>query len=180
MNTQRKRFGGCSPTPDGDIRAWRRSWKVVLPSALVVAVLGLSLGVAYAFVTSSGSGTAVATTGSMQTVTIDAIAQDPSESLLPGATADATFAVDNPNPVAVTLVSVVQNGTISVSGGSGCTLADSGVTFANQTGLSISIPASTSDYDIDLLGAMSMASSSADGCQNATFSIPITITVQEG
>jgi hypothetical protein len=153
---------------------------VVLPSALLVVLLGLGLGVAYAYVTSTGSGAGTAAAGSMQTVTIDALPQVPSGALLPGATADATFAVDNPNPVTVTLVGVVQNGTISVNGGSGCTLANSGVSFTNQTGLSISIPASTTDYAIDLGGAVAMASTSANACQNATFMIPVTITVDQG
>lgn len=151
--------------------------KVVL---VLLIVASIALGkVAGAAITSSGSGSGTAATGSLQNVTIDAMAQDPSESLLPGTTADATFAIDNPNASALTLISVVQNGSISVNGGSGCTLANSGVTFSDQTGLSISIPPDVTDYNVDLLSAMSMSASSNNGCQNATFTVPITITAHE-
>ena len=86
--------------------------------------------------------------------------------------------VNNPNAYAVTLVSVTGNGTITHDAGhSGCTTT--GVTFTDQTGLTKTIPASASNYQILLSGAVSMDSSSSNGCQGATFSIPVTITVHK-
>jgi len=75
----------------------------------------------------------------MQAVTIAAIGgETPNTPLLPGSSGEVILKVDNPNPAntSVHLVSVVAHGTISVSGGNGCTLANSGVTFADQTSLS--------------------------------------------
>jgi hypothetical protein len=146
---------------------------------VVLVAVGAGIGAAWASVSSTGAGSGAATVNSAQTVTIDATAQDPSASLLPGGTADATFAVDNLNPVTMTLISVVQSGAITVAG-AGCTLANSGVTFTNQTGLTIVVPANASVYNVDLPTALTMATSSANACQNATFQIPITITVQQG
>lgn len=111
-------------------------------------------------------------------MTIDAAVQDPSGALLPGQSADATFAVDNPNGAPVTIVSVVGAGTISVSG-SGCTLTNSGVTFTDQTGLSISVPADATDYQIDLPGTVSMSATAPNACQNALFDIPVTVSADQ-
>ena len=79
----------------------------------------------------------------------------------------------------MTLVSVSGNGTITPdSGHSACTTT--GVTFTSQTGLATTIPASATNDQIDLNGAVSMNTSSSNGCQGATFSIPVTITVDKG
>jgi hypothetical protein len=149
-----------------------------LVSALaVVGVLAVG-GVAWAYFTSSGSGSAHASTGSMSTVTLNAAAGTPSTPLYPGGTGDVSLEVNNPNAYAVTLVSVAGHGTITPDAGhSGCTTT--GVTFTNQTGLSTTIPASASNYQIHLPGTVSMGSSSSSGCQGATFSIPVTITVEK-
>ena len=54
------------------------------------------------------------------------------------------------------------------------------MTFNNQTLASNNnLPASTNNIAFDLAGAVSMASSAADGCQGATFTIPVSITVQQ-
>ena len=53
------------------------------------------------------------------------------------------------------------------------------MTFANQTGISTTIPGGVSNYQVHLSGAVSMGSSSSSGCQGATFAIPVTITVEE-
>jgi len=115
----------------------------------------------------------------MSTVTLNAVAGNPSTPLYPGGTGDVSLEVNNPNAYAVTLVSVAGNGTITPDAGhSSCTTT--GVTFTNQSGLSTIIPASASGYQIRLPGAVSMGSSSSSGCQRATFSIPVTITVDKG
>jgi hypothetical protein len=146
--------------------------------AAAAVIIGLSGGAAYAYFTSSGSGSGVATTGSMETVTIAAItSQTPNTALLPGSAGEVVVNVHNPNAFAVSLVSVVADGSISVSGGlGGCTVANSGVSFTSQNGLSVPIPATTTKL-VRLAGAASMSSTSANGCQGATFSIPVTITV---
>jgi predicted ribosomally synthesized peptide with SipW-like signal peptide len=142
-------------------------------------VVGLGAGAAYAYFTSTGHGTGSASAGTMQTVTIAAVTVPPGTALVPGGTGDVTLKVTNPNGYAVTLVSVTGTGaTITPdSGHPGCTTT--GVTFTNQTGLSTTIPAS-STATIDLPGAATMSVASSAGCQGATFSIPVTITVHKG
>jgi len=85
--------------------------------------------------------------------------------------------VNNPNAYTVTLVSVSGNGTITPDGGhAGCTTT--GVSFTNQTGLSTTIGASGTTL-VHLSTAAGMATTSSSGCQGATFSIPVSITVHK-
>jgi hypothetical protein len=144
---------------------------------LVFLAVGSIAGGAFGYFTSSGKTTGSASTGTMQTVTVSAATVAPSTPLLPGGSGDVTLKVTNPNNFAVTLVSVTATGgnITADSGHSGCTTT--GVTFTNQTGLRTSIPAS-STTTIDLSGAASMSTASSAGCQGATFSIPVTIAVQ--
>jgi hypothetical protein len=154
----------------------RRRSLLLITSAACVAV-GLSSGTAYAYFTGSGHGTGSATVGGMATVTISSATVSPNTPLLPGGSGDVTLKVTNPNAFAVTLVSVTGDGSITAdSGHPSCTTT--GVTFTSQTGLSTSIPADTTQ-SIDLPGAASMTAASSPGCQGATFSIPVTITVQQ-
>ncbi len=155
----------------------RRRRLVALLTAAAVLAVG---GAVWAYFTTSGSGAGHGSTGTMSTVTLNATAGTASTPLYPGGTGDVSLEVNNPNAYAVTLVSVAlkTGGTITADAGhSGCTTT--GVTFANQTGLSTTIPAGASADRIDLAGAVSMNSSSLNACQGATFSIPVTITVQK-
>ncbi len=154
----------------------------LLRVALVATFLGVFftvVAVGWSYFTATGSGRRSVSVGAMQPVTVVAIAggDKPSASLLPGGTADVVLDVKNPNPYTVTLVSVVGSlsGTVSADPGhSGCT--PTGVTFTNQTSLSVPI-AQSATTRIDLPGASSMSTASPSGCQGATFSIPVTITV---
>jgi hypothetical protein len=145
----------------------------------VLAVLAVG-GAAWAYFTSSGSGSGHASTGTMSTVTLSATAGNASTPLYPGGTGDVSLEVNNPNAYAVTLVSVaikVGGSITSDSGHLGCTTT--GVTFTNQSGLTTTIPASATNDQIHLSGAVSMSTSSLSSCQGATFSIPVTITVEK-
>ena len=154
-----------------------RSFLLIMSA--VGLVVGLGAGTAYAYFTSAGRGTGSASTGTMQTVTVAAATATQSTALLPGGTGDVSLKVTNPNGYAVTLISVTgTGGAITADGGHpGCTTT--GVTFTNQTGLSTAIPAG-GPSTIDLPGAAAMSAASSAGCQGATFSIPVTITVRKG
>jgi len=132
-----------------------------------------------AYFHATGSGTGSAKAGSLQTVTVSALAggDAPSSLLLPGGSADVILRVNNPNAFAVTLVSVTGNGSITADSGGhpGCTTT--GLTFTNQTTLSVSVPAGSSL--VHLSGAASMSAASSNGCQGAIFSIPVAITVHK-
>ena len=149
---------------------------ILVPAAAIV--VALTAVAVFAFWTTGGGGTVSATGGSLRPVTVTAvIAGDaPASRLLPGGSADVILRVDNQNTFAVTLTNATFSGSPSVTGGSGCTSANAGVTFATQTGLSIAVPAGSSL--VHLPGAASMALSSANGCQGATFSMPVSIRVQ--
>jgi hypothetical protein len=147
----------------------------------LVALVVIGAGAAYAYFRSSGSGAGTATTSAGgQTVAVVTATATVSTRLLPGSSGDVTLNVNNPNTFAVTLATV--NGgpaAISVTGGAGCTLANSGVTFNNQSGLNVAVPANSSSLVVHLPGAASMSASSASGCQGATFNIPVSITVHQ-
>lgn len=154
-----------------------RSFLLIMSA--VGLIVGLGAGAVYAYFTSTGKGTGSASTGTMQPVRVAATTATPTTALVPGGTGDVTLKVTNTNSYLVTLVSVTgTGGTITADGSHpGCTTT--GVTFANQTGLSTTVPGS-STATIDLPGAASMSAASSASCQGATFSIPVTITVHEG
>ena len=154
----------------------RLRWLLLIIPA-VCLVVGLGSGAAYAYFTSSGHGTGSAITGSMQKVMISSATATPTSELQPGGTADVTLEVTNPNNFTVTLVSVVGSGNIFAdSGHPGCTTT--GVTFTDQTSLNTPISAGAT-ATIDLPGAAAMSSASSADCQGATFSIPVTISVEK-
>lgn len=167
------RTGKRQPRARRGIRMTRRT--AALAITAVLALLGA--GTAYAYFTSTGSGAGSASTGTLLTSTIAATTGSPSTPLYPGTAGDVVLQVSNPNNFAVTLVSVVGSGTITADGGHpGCTTT--GVSFTDQTGLAIPVSANGTTQ-VDLPGAAAMSSASSDGCQGATFSIPVTITVHK-
>jgi hypothetical protein len=143
----------------------------------VVVVAGALAGTAFAYFTSSGTARGSVTLGSAQSITVQAVASgSPSSTLVPGGTADLIVQLQNPNPSAVTLTAIAQNGSATPVGGSGCTSTNDGVTVQNQTGLNISVAPGT--HVVHVTGAAAMAMSSANGCQGASFDIPVTVTIQ--
>jgi hypothetical protein len=145
----------------------------------ILLVLGIGSGVAYAYWSASGQGSGATSAGTLQPVTVTALVggDTPSSSLLPGTSADVVLRIDNPNAFTVTLVSVAPNGAVTADGSHpGCTTT--GVTFTNQTGLASTIAASGTTL-VHLSNAASMSSSSSSGCQGATFSVPVAITVHK-
>ncbi len=166
------------------IRLMRLRWALhrrVMAVAVAVATGAVVLcGVtATAYFVSSGSGTSSASIGTLKTVTVAAVAggDAPSSALLPGGpAADVILRVDNPNSFSVILISVTGNGAITPDGSHpSCTTT--GVTFTAQAGLGITVPAGSSL--INLPGAAAMDATSSNGCQGATFAIPVSITVHQ-
>ncbi len=145
---------------------------------IVALVLGLSSGAAYAYFSNLGSGSGVASIGTTKSVTVIAATGTANSKLFPGTSADLTLTLNNPNSYPVTIVSIAQNpsGSITVNGGVGsCTTT--GVTVSTQSGLAISV-ASGNNVVVHIPDGASMSTSSSSGCQGASFEIPVTITVQ--
>jgi hypothetical protein len=94
--------------------------------------------------------------------------------MYPGVTGDVALQIHNPNSYGVGVTAVARNGAIAADAGhSGCTTT--GVTFVNQSSLTIDIPAN-SDASATLTDAASMSNGSLNACQGATFTIPVRLT----
>ena len=145
---------------------------VVAASTTLIAIV--AVGFVYAAWTTNGSGSGYAKAGSSQPLTTVDVSASTAATLYPGVSGDVKLQISNPNPYAVRVTGVSGNGTITPDAGhSGCTTT--GVTFTNQSGLTIDVPASSSTT-ITLTGAAAMSNASLNACQGATFTIPVTLT----
>lgn len=145
-------------------------------AAVAVMALGIvSLG--YAAWTSSGNGTGFAqasTAKSLNSVTVSAA----SAGLYPGATADLTLKLANPNPYPVTITDVTGSGPITADNSHATCGQDAshptGVTYTDQHNLSISVPANGTS-DVTVSNSVHMSNASDNSCQGATFTIPVSL-----
>jgi hypothetical protein len=148
----------------------------LLASVTTVTVLAAG-GLAVAAWLTSGSGSVTAKAGSSQALsTLDASAST-SATLYPGVTGDVVVRVDNPNSFAVRVTTISLDGSNADiapdAGHAGC--SPTGVSFIDQTGLTLDVPAGGATT-ATLRGAASMSNASANACQGATFTIPITLS----
>jgi hypothetical protein len=132
-------------------------------------VLGTAAAVAGASWSAQGTGAAKAKAGQLAAVTATPAA--PSTELFPGGSADSALTLTNPNPVAMTVSSIVANGAIT-SDTEGCN-ADS-VSFLNQTG-AWEI-ARNAVLTVQLPNSVTMSLDANDACQGASFTIPVSVT----
>jgi hypothetical protein len=149
----------------------------VLASALLATT---GAGVAYAAWTSNGTGTGTAAAGSAQvltTITLEGTAVAAGGLLYPGGTGDVVVKVHNPNPYPVRLTSIAPNGAVTAVAGTGAgTCTTTGVTFDGATWSDDShVVGANGDVKFKLADTAHMANTSDDGCQGATFSVPVTI-----
>ena len=165
-------------------RRWMRMPLVL--GAVVALVLGLGGGTAFAYFTSSGHGSGVASTGTPQSVTVVQATGTVTNKLYPGdATGDLLVELDNPNSYPVNIVGISPGtGSVTVLGGSG-TCTTTGVTVNTLTGLSGLAVASdptppNNPVSVVVPSAVSMSAASSNGCQGVTFQVPVTITVHKG
>ena len=153
--------------------------------AVVTTMVALAVvGLVYAAWTTNGTGSGYAQAGTAQALSTVDVSASTTATLYPGGPAgDVTIRVSNPNTYPVTVTGVTGNGTITAdSGHAACTTT--GVSFTNQTGLSLSVPAKTGgvngEAQTTLSGAASMSNASVNGCQGATFTIPVTLSGASG
>jgi len=149
--------------------------RAILIGALVALLLGLSAGSAYAYFRSTGSGSGVASTGSVNPVTVVAATGTVTNKLSPGGTSDLRVELNNPNSYSVTITGISPNGSVAATGGIG-SCSTTGVAVPTQTGLSIPV-ANGSGIVVTVPNGAQMSTSSDSGCQGATFQIPVTVTV---
>lgn len=143
-------------------------------AATIVLLVGLGVTVAFAAWTNNGTGNATAKAQSAQALTtVDVSASTPA-TLYPGATGDLLLRINNPNPYPVRVTGVTGNGAITSDAGASCT-GSTGVTFTNQTGLSLDVAANTAST-FTLSGSVAMSNASHTSCQGAVFTVPVTLT----
>ena len=136
----------------------------------------LGAGLASAAWLSSGGGTASSRAGQAlpPTTTVVPGTAFTTNLLYPGTSGDVKITVNNPNVYPVKVTSVAPNGAPTAAGGVGtCATTGVGLTAASP---GTAIPAGGS-ATLTLAGAASMTSASETGCQNATFTIPVTVAI---
>ena len=149
--------------------------KRTLLIALIVAVLGVvavGVGIGAWSITGSGNGSAKATTASA--ITLADASAFTSADLYPGATGNLKLRATNPNPFPVRITAVTGNGTITSDKGAACD-ASTGVTLANQSGLTLDLAAGAT-ATLTVPNAVSMSNSSDNSCQGAVFTVPVSLT----
>jgi hypothetical protein len=135
-------------------------------------------GTAYAFWIAAGTGTGAAQAGVAQPLTTTAVAASSTLLYPEGPVGDVTLRINNPNPFPITVTDVTATGTITSDKGAACDGA-TGVTFTDQTGLTLAVPASSSQ-SFTLTGAVSMDNSSDNTCQGALFTIGVSLAGGSG
>jgi hypothetical protein len=143
----------------------------VVGGAVTLLVLGV-VGLVYAAWTATGTGEGYAkATEAQDLTTVDVSATAPAE-LYPGGQGDVVVRISNPNPYPVNVTAIDGNGAITAdSGHAGC--VTTGVTYTDQV-TDIDVPANGT-ADATLNNAASMSNASDDGCQGATFTIPVSL-----
>jgi hypothetical protein len=147
----------------------------LIGAAVTVLVLGV-VGLVWAAWTTNGSGSGYAKAGTAQDLsTVDATAATTGD-LYPNSNGTVTLNIHNPNPYPVTITDVTAgSGDVTASGGIG-TCDITGVTFNDQHGLSIGVPANGNSGPISLENAAHMSNESENGCQGAVFTIPVQLS----
>jgi hypothetical protein len=142
--------------------------------ALIVVLCAVGSGLAWAAWNTSGSGTGYAKAASASDLVLADASAATSADLYPGAQGAVKVKVTNPNSFPVRITAVTQGGAITSNAGAACN-ASTGVTFTDQTGLSLELDAGETDT-FSLSNAAAMSNASANACQGAVFSIPVTVT----
>ena len=144
--------------------------------AVTVLALGV-VGLVYAAWTANGTGSGYAKAGSAQALTTVDVSASSTATLYPGSDGNVLIKVNNPNPYPVKVTSVNGNGTITADSAhvtAGCTNANTGVTYTDQS-TNIDVPANGTTQTT-LTNAAHMSNASDNGCQGATFTIPVSLT----
>ena len=156
--------------------AGRRVLRVAAAGATMVGVLAMA-GTATARWTTSGSGSGTgATAGGLARLTTTAVTAS-GTALAPNGSAPLTLRVANPSNVAVTVTSVTLDGSRSItSTGAIGTCANPALSVSSSGWSGVTVPANGTSGTITIPGAVAMGAGADNGCQGATFTIPVTLT----
>lgn len=145
----------------------------LIGTGLTVIALA-AVGLVYAAWTASGGGQGYAKATNAQALTTVDVSASTTATLYPGADGDVLVRVSNPNPYPVRVTDVTGSGPITADAGHPACVT-TGVTFTDQTGLTLDVPGS-GQTQTSLSGAAHMSNASDNGCQGATFTIPVSLT----
>jgi hypothetical protein len=150
--------------------------KIAKRGAVLLTLLGVLMAgtIALAAWTAGGTGAGYAKATTAQALTTVDASGSTTAQLYPGGTGDMKLRIDNPNPYAVTVTTVTGSGTITSDKGAACNAA-TGVTFTNQTGQTLAVPAGSA-VTFTLTGSVAMSNASDNSCQGGIFTIPVTLT----
>jgi len=151
-------------------RRFKRRWSFLALLLLGAIVAGVAVGAWN--VTGTGSGYAKA--GSATGLTLNDASGATVADLYPGVTGSVKLSVTNPNSFPVRVTTVTGTGAITSDKGAACN-ASTGVTFTNQTGLTLDLAAGATSV-FTLSGAAAMSNSSDNACQGAIFTIPVSVS----
>jgi hypothetical protein len=160
----------------------------LIGGAIALLVLG-AVALVYAAWTATGGGSGYAKATTAQALTTVDVSASTTATLYPGANGDLLLKIHNPNPYPVQVTDVTGNGTITADASHSTCGSDAqhptGVTFTNQSGLSINVPdANTNSGDgagnkqTTLSGSVHMSNASDNSCQGATFAVPVSLSGQ--
>jgi hypothetical protein len=153
---------------------WFNRKKRILAGVAFALVAIVAVGIGIAAWSVGGSGNGYAKAGSASVLTLADATAFTTASLYPGATGDLKLRVTNPNSFPVRITAVTGNGTITSDKGTACD-ASTGVTFANQSGLTLDVGAGAT-ATLTVSSSVSMSNASDNSCQGAVFTVPVTVT----
>jgi hypothetical protein len=153
-------------------------------AATALAVGALLVPRAFAYWSGTGVGDGGAGTGTEAALTFTAAT--PTSSVYPGGTSDVGVTITNPNPWILQLGSL-QLDTAQGTGGfavdashTSCDVSVLGFTAQNNNGAGWSVPARSGGVNgtlsLRLPAALTMASTAANACQGATFTVHVKAT----
>jgi hypothetical protein len=149
----------------------RRSLRLLVA---VIASLAIT-AVAFAAWTASGTGSSTAKATSAVALTTSDASASTTATLYPGATGSLRITINNPNPYPVRITTIAAgSGSVSATGGIG-TCSTTGVSLVPQSGLALDVAANGSST-FTVSGAVTMDNTSDNGCQGATFTVPVSLS----
>jgi hypothetical protein len=151
--------------------------KRFITAVFMLLVLG-AVGLVYAAWTTNGTGSGYAQAGQSQalsTIDVSASVTTLPNKLYPGTDGDVLVQVHNPNPYPVRVTQIAANGAVTAAGGTG-TCTTTGVSLTTPQTVTIDAAANANSAVTTLTNAAHMSNASQDGCQTATFTIPVSLT----
>lgn len=145
---------------------------VVAASAMAAGLVFGGVAVAAWLSNGTGTGSAKATTAIDLTTSTATASAD----LYPGGTGALNITINNPNPYPVTITDIASSGAATASLS---TCVVTGVSLSALTGLTDVVDANASKT-FSHADAVSMSNLSDDGCQGATFTIPVSLSGHSG